>query len=321
MFHNKSKNPFTLTIDSTLRVPFRKRTNIKGHDTNQSEKLSTHYEQHQRFPTYNFSQGIVQNIGRFWQDHEYEDFEVNIEGENIRCHSFILASCSEFFKNLLKSNLKEKQEMKVDLQNIPLKTFQLILKTLYTGCDLLTKDNVLEVWSAVHQLQIHILVQHCEDFVIGNLSPETMETYRKQAELHKSQRVSERIFKYMPEDFLTLRRTVAFLRLDFKDVYSLIESGSLVVTSEDLVLLLVYEWVKYGEIMVNDYNTDPKTTSRNTSLTWVCSSKFDDSGKDIENSNVLAGNVNKYKKSKTESFQTTTTNNLKLMMSSGHQGF
>ncbi|KAK0041924.1 kelch repeat and BTB domain-containing protein 3 [Biomphalaria pfeifferi] len=109
--------------------------------------------------------------------------KVNIEGESIRCHSFILASCSEFFKNLFTSNMKEKQEMKVDLQNIPLKTFQLILKTLYTGCELLTKDNVLDVWSAVHQLQIHILVQHCEDFVVGNLSPETLETYRKQAEL------------------------------------------------------------------------------------------------------------------------------------------
>ncbi|KAI8738657.1 uncharacterized protein LOC106050460 [Biomphalaria glabrata] len=232
--------------------------------------------------------GLVQSIEKFWKRHENEDFQVNIEGETIRCHSFILASSSEFFGGLLRSNMKEKLDMKVDLQNIPLNIFQLILKTLYTGCELLTKDNVLEVWSAVHQLQIDFLIQHCEDFVLKNISLETLEEYKKQAEFLMSKKVSQEIFSHMLENFMTLRNTNTFLRLQFEDLLKLIESDNLVVTSEDLVLQSVYEWINFGEISA------PKITCDNAISTTDAidnSSKIDTSGKNIETIKVPAGNV------------------------------
>ncbi|KAK0041915.1 kelch-like protein 8 [Biomphalaria pfeifferi] len=110
--------------------------------------------------------------------------------------------------------------MKVDLPNISSKTFRLILKTLYTGCELLTKYNVLEVWSAVHQLQIHFLMQHCEDFIVDNVTVET---------------------------------------LDLKELTKLIKSDQLDVRSEDFVLSSIYDWVSYGitatsEVQIMDEN-------------------------------------------------------------------
>uniref|UniRef100_A0A2C9M7N6 BTB domain-containing protein n=1 Tax=Biomphalaria glabrata TaxID=6526 RepID=A0A2C9M7N6_BIOGL len=257
-------------------------------------------------PHKNISLAIIQCIGKFRNNNIYEDFQVNIEGETIRCHLFILASCSEFFSSLIRSNMKEKQEMKVDLQNIPMKTFQLILKTLYTGCELLTKDNVLKVWSAVHQLQIHFLVQHCEDFILENISLEILETYKKHAEFLQSERVSEGIFKYMLQNFMILRSTGAFLRLQFEDLLRLIESDSLVVTSEDLVLQSVYEWINFGEssfvTVKNEADSTLKTSSKDTSLTEfiVHSSKYDDSGKDVEAIDVSPGIVSELKEATEE---------------------
>ncbi|XP_013060882.2 uncharacterized protein LOC106050455 [Biomphalaria glabrata] len=266
-------------------------------------------------PHKNISLAIIQCIGKFRNSSIYEDFQVNIEGETIRCHLFILASCSEFFSSLIRSNMKEKQEMKVDLQNIPMKIFQLILKTLYTGCELLTKDNVLEVWSAVHQLQIHFLVQHCEDFILENISLETLETYKKHAEFLQSERVSEGIFKYMLENFMILRSTEAFLRLQFEDLLRLIESDSLVVTSEDLVLQSVYEWINFGEsffvTVKNEADSTLKTSSKDTSLTEIIvhSSKYDDSGKNIEAIDVSSEIVSELKEATEESQSNDVSNN------------
>ncbi|KAK0041927.1 kelch-like protein 8 [Biomphalaria pfeifferi] len=243
----------------------------------------------------NISQGIVHSIGTFWKRHEDEDFEVKIEGETIRCHIFILASCSEFFGSLLRSSMREKREMTVDLQNISLNIFQLILKTLYTGCELLTKDNVMEVWSAVHRLQIHFLVQHCEVFVLKNISLETLETYKKQAEFLQSEKVSEGVFKYMLENFMNFRKTKAFLRLDFEEVLKLIESDSLAVISEDLVLLSVYEWINHRGVSIPMANNATLSTSSKDLEVTTHSSQMDYSFHGIEAINVSVGGVNELK--------------------------
>ncbi|KAI8738655.1 kelch protein 8 [Biomphalaria glabrata] len=253
------------------------------------------------------SKGIITSIGTFWKRHENEDFQVNLEDESVRCHSFILASCSEFFGSLLRSNMKEKQDMKVDLQNIPSDIFLLILETLYTGCELLTKDNVLEVWSAVHQLQIHFLIQHCEEFVLGNISLETLETYKKQAEFLQSEKVSEGVFKYMLEHFMTFRKTETFLRLDYGEISKLIESDSLVVTSEDLVLQSVFEWINFGEVCISTVEND--NASKLTSSTEVIthSSKMDYSGQQIDTLNVSVRN--ELKETREESKSNDASNN------------
>ncbi|KAK6978440.1 kelch-like protein 8 [Biomphalaria glabrata] len=217
--------------------------------------------------TNKISKRIVQSIGKFWQDHENEDFQVNIEDECIKCHSFILASCSEFFRSLLRSNMKEKLEMKVDLQNIPMNIFQLILKTLYTGCELLTKDNVLEVWSAVHQLQIDCLIEHCEDFAIENVSIETLETYKKQAEFLQCDRFGDEVFPFILENFMSIRKTETFYHLDVQEMTKLIESDKLVVGSEDDVLYSIYDWVSYGDLTTPNVQKSDGSSMATTDMT------------------------------------------------------
>ncbi|XP_055898400.1 uncharacterized protein LOC106050452 [Biomphalaria glabrata] len=193
------------------------------------------------------SQGIISSIAELGRKGKFEDFEVIVEGERIKCHSFLLASCSEFFRNLLDSNMKEKQDMKVDLPNVTSKTFKLILNSLYTGEELLTNDNVLEVWSAVHMLQIRFLIQHCEDFIVDNVTIETIPEYKKQAEHFHYQRFTERVLPFMCKNFMSFRKTESFLQLDFKDLMKLIESDQMKVCSEDLVLYSIYDWVSHGK--------------------------------------------------------------------------
>nr|KAI8729103.1 kelch-like protein 8 [Biomphalaria glabrata] len=197
--------------------------------------------------------------------------------------------------------------MKVDLQNIPLSIFQLILKTLYTGCELLTKDNVLEVWSAVHQLQIQFLIQHCEDYISENISTDSLVNYKKQADSLQSKKVSEIIFNYMLKNFMSFRKTEAFLRLDYEDVLKLVQSDSLVVTFEDLVLHSVWEWIKFEDVSIaaaqSDNESTLTTSSRDTSLTEVIehATNIKDFSKDIADINVLVGDTKEIKETAEES--------------------
>ncbi|KAH9491931.1 hypothetical protein Btru_026810 [Bulinus truncatus] len=49
--------------------------------------------------------------------------------------------------------MKESLEKSVTLEDVSLETLELILQILYIGCDVLTHDNVRDIWFACHRLQ------------------------------------------------------------------------------------------------------------------------------------------------------------------------
>ncbi|KAK0048947.1 kelch-like protein 40 [Biomphalaria pfeifferi] len=113
---------------------------------------------------------IVQSLSDFWKCEELQDFTVTLDTTKFECHRFLLAACSGFFRGLFRSGMKETELKCVTVENISSETFELILETLYTANDVLTNDNVIDIWEAAHQLQIYFLITECEEFAIATLS-------------------------------------------------------------------------------------------------------------------------------------------------------
>ncbi|CAL1545135.1 unnamed protein product [Lymnaea stagnalis] len=88
------------------------------------------------------------------EDEELQDFVVEVEGKEFKCHRLILSACSGFFRGLLRSGMKESQKRRTRLHGVSMETFTCILETLYTGMDNLTRDNIRSVWLAADQFEI-----------------------------------------------------------------------------------------------------------------------------------------------------------------------
>ncbi|XP_059164654.1 kelch-like protein 9 [Physella acuta] len=145
--------------------------------------------------------------------------------------------------------MREVTENCVVLHDVSCDVFTLILRTLYTGVDILTSQNLLDVWRAVHMLQIAFMVKLCEDFAIETVAMDTWEQIYTNAKLLDSENVLEHLQKFMIKNFEQISLTSTFLQLSFEELRNLIKCQDLVVSKEDLVLEAVIRWVNFVQIM------------------------------------------------------------------------
>ncbi|XP_059158689.1 kelch-like protein 8 [Physella acuta] len=202
---------------------------------------------------------IVKCLGSMWTDKMFLDFTIRIKDDTITCHKLVLAACSEFFQALLRSGMREVTENCVELKDVSYEIFQLILKTLYTGVEVLTLDNFIRVWRAVHMLQINFMVKMCERFAAKSITMDNWENIYVTAKLFGSTIVLEKLQSFMLRNFEKISISATYLQLTFNEVRDLIKSQELCVSSEDMVLESVIRWVDcYAP---NKANTDITNTN------------------------------------------------------------
>ncbi|KAI8770747.1 kelch protein 40 [Biomphalaria glabrata] len=189
--------------------------------------------------------GIVQGLSDFWKCEELQDFTVTLGTTKFGCHRFLLAACSGFFKGLFRSGMIETKLKCVTIDDISYETFELILETLYTGHDVLTNDNVIDIWRAAHQLQIPFLIKECEEFAVSTLSLNNYIEYYKIAKLFESKEVLDIVWPFMLKNANSFFQTNLFFELQISDVLRLIQSQDLETTSEDDVVHAVLKWVEF----------------------------------------------------------------------------
>ncbi|XP_059175280.1 kelch repeat and BTB domain-containing protein 3-like [Physella acuta] len=210
---------------------------------------------------------IVKCLENVWSENILFDFAVQVQGETIQCHRLILAACSEFFRACFRSEMRETTENSVILNDVSCDVFQLILKALYTGINVLTLENFMEVWRTVHLLQIHFMVQVCEEFAIEAVSMDTWEGIYAIAKLFESKTVLDKLHSFMLSDFEQFSTSPRFLHMSFKEVHQLISSDNVVVNDEEIVLNSVIRWVEF--VPENWMNLD-ESLSDNHEVGNVC---------------------------------------------------
>ncbi|XP_059158688.1 kelch-like protein 8 [Physella acuta] len=202
---------------------------------------------------------IVKCLGIVWTDKMFLDFTIKIQDDTITCHKLVLAACSEFFQALFRSGMREVTENCVVLKDVSYEIFQLILKTLYTGVNVLTLDNFIHVWRAVHMLQINFMVKMCERFAAKSITIDNWENIYVIAKLLASTFVLDKLHSFMLQNFDQISLSSTYLQLTPNEVRDLIKSQDLCVSSEDIVLESVIRWVDcYAP---NNANTDIKITN------------------------------------------------------------
>ncbi|XP_059158695.1 kelch-like protein 8 [Physella acuta] len=202
---------------------------------------------------------IMKCLGSMWTDKMFLDFTIKIQDNTVACHKLVLAACSEFFQALFRSGMREVTENCVVLKDVSYEIFQLILKTLYTGVNVLTLDNFIHVWRAVHMLQINFMIKMCERFAAYSITMDNWENIYETAKLFGSTIVLDKFYRFMLSNFDQISLSSTYLQLTSNEVRNLIKSQDLCVSSEDIVLESVIRWVDcYAP---NKANTDIKNTN------------------------------------------------------------
>ncbi|CAL1541700.1 unnamed protein product, partial [Lymnaea stagnalis] len=187
---------------------------------------------------------IIEGISSVREVEGLQDFVVEVEGKEFKCHRLILSACSGFFRGLLRSGMKESQKKRKKLQGVSKETFAAILETLYTGRDNLTRDNMLKVLLAADKLQITFVLNNCVNFISKNIySVNNWETFHSIANEIGSVVTLSNVRDFIKRNYEQVMRSKTFLCLTEHDLLDIIKSQDLVVSSEDIVIESILYWI------------------------------------------------------------------------------
>ncbi|XP_059164130.1 uncharacterized protein LOC131947066 [Physella acuta] len=226
---------------------------------------------------YDSSQTVLKNTEKLLLDNIFLDFTVKVDDVSLQCHRIFLAASSHFFRALLMTDMKEAKEGCVTINGISLKTFQHILKSMYTGKVPLTKDNFIDIWKAADQLQKDFIMQNCEDFAAKAISVENFESVVNTAKAFKSKKVLNASKSFMLNNFGLIMNDKPIMELEVKDFNELIDSRDLKVENEDWVIQTVLKWVEYvpEEKCIGEKEDVYADIEHNTSKKNSSNNKFD----------------------------------------------
>ena len=119
------------------------------------------------------SRRIFQDLSNLRNDASFSDIIVVAGGTAFRCHRAILAAVSEFFSAAFKSGMQETWERTITLHDVDADVFSTLLASIYNAKNVLTGDNLFQVWAAADMLQIKFLLPLCEELFETKLSSAT----------------------------------------------------------------------------------------------------------------------------------------------------
>ncbi|CAL1545137.1 unnamed protein product, partial [Lymnaea stagnalis] len=188
---------------------------------------------------------IIEGISSMREDEELQDFVVEVEGKEFKCHRLILSACSGFFRGLLRSGMNESQKQRIKLEGVSVETFAAILETLYTGRDNLTRENMLNILLAADRFEITAVFDNslCELFLRNNTSLENWEIMYSTAHNLGSSSILLHIRDFIKKNYEHVMKSNAFLLLRENDLLKIIKSQELLVSSEDVVIESILNWV------------------------------------------------------------------------------
>lgn len=173
------------------------------------------------------------------------DCIVKIEEDEFHCHLLVLQSYSCFFDS---KNCKE-----IDLtgSSVTSKAFSLIYDWMITStnesCQLLRRDNILEIFVASQYLGIKELEEQCWAFIDNNdlFSEDTAFLLYLEARKIGNTAVMELMVPRIMKFFLMLVSTKDFLELAVDELCLLLKSNYICVNSEMEVLMSAVRWLMH----------------------------------------------------------------------------
>ena len=77
-------------------------------------------------------------------------------GERFDVHKVILVSCSDYFRSMFTSGMKESNQREIELKGITSKGLEKVIEVIYTSTTTLDGDDIFDVIGAATHMQVSV---------------------------------------------------------------------------------------------------------------------------------------------------------------------
>lgn len=193
----------------------------------------------------------VSGLQEFHKQDTFCDYSLIAEGQELRVHRVVMASCSDYFKVMLTGQMKESREGQVDLKGITAKGLKVVVDFAYTGVLQLTVENVEEVLSAATHLQVTDAVELCSKYIENSITIENCVDVLNLAEMYSLASTNQVAKDFMLGNFEIVAKSNQYKKLTHTQLATLLAENGLMVTSEFQLFKLVLKWINQNPAQRN----------------------------------------------------------------------
>ena len=200
---------------------------------------------HQRKSTSNLLQYANNNRNRG----RFNDVTIQSADISIPANRMVLSCYCSFFDKIFALETNNKvNELVVEIPNVDGKSLKLLIHYIYTGQMRIDSDNVFEILSGAHHLELDELKQFCLQFLKNCITLDNCINVLLLAKQHKNFTLREAACKHINDNFKTIIKTPAFLNLENDELFFIVYDLKTKFSVNDEVLCRsLLSWTKQDE--------------------------------------------------------------------------
>ena len=162
----------------------------------------------------------------------------------LHAHRNVLCAASPFFYNALNSDMKEKKEGVIRLEQTSKTTMELVLNYLYSGRVEVTKDNSYELFAQADYFLIPSLKTVSGEFISQTTDVSNCILTYNFAIKYQCEELQKAARDFIFANFVAVAGTEDFLNLSGKEVEEWISSDEIIVKEEEEVFQVIAKWME-----------------------------------------------------------------------------
>uniref|UniRef100_A0AAV2JN03 BTB domain-containing protein n=1 Tax=Knipowitschia caucasica TaxID=637954 RepID=A0AAV2JN03_KNICA len=191
-----------------------------------------------------YAPNLLEGLSSMRQESFLCDLTVGTKSKSFDVHKVVMASCSEYIRNILK---KDPSLQKIDLNELSPVGLATTITYAYSGKLTLSLYGIGSTIAAARLLQIGTLVKMCSDFLMQELSVENCMYVANIADAYELKETKEAAQKFMRENFIEFSEMEQFLKLTYEQISDFLCDDSLQLPSEVTAFQIAMKWLDFDE--------------------------------------------------------------------------
>ena len=165
----------------------------------------------------------------------------------LKAHRIVLCAASPFFYNALNSDMKEREEGVIRLEEMSKAVMEEVLEYMYTGHVDINEHNAFDLLAAADYFLVPSLKCLCCNVILQTLSLSNCILAYYFAVKYRSDELKKIASDFILANFVAVADTEDFLNLSSKQVEEWIANDGIIVKGEEEVFEILMKWIKRNE--------------------------------------------------------------------------
>ncbi|XP_077997563.1 kelch-like protein 26 [Glandiceps talaboti] len=194
-------------------------------------------------PAITYTTTILQNLRQLRNENLLNDVTLVADGQYMDCHRIVLAACSDFFKAMFTTGMKECNQSVIQLKGVSATGLQVVLESMYSGEIDLDLEHLDEVIATASYLQVLPVI----DVIKSSITLTSCVCVYQFSKLYELQGLERASFVFIRQNLGNSEVQKRIKNLEYTDIHKLLQDNQIEGCTETELYQIASSWLNVDE--------------------------------------------------------------------------